>query len=280
MIKQELNDNMKLIDELVRMGSFVQKDVTGSTNDDVLEAAGFGAKEGYCVVASSQTNGHGRSGRNFYSPTGGNLYLSLLMRPGISVRRSQLITPAAAVAAQLAIKECMALTCKIKWVNDLIYRDRKVGGILVSGEIDDALTADGEPKLKCAVLGIGINIVEAAEIPEDIKGVYGALLDAGESPGSDMTRLLAGAFLKYFDRCYMNIEGRSVFDPLRQVEPLDFMPIYREESCVIGRQARYISGTGYENIFVEDIDEEGSLVAKRDDGTVRTFRDGEIRIKL
>ena len=89
-------------------------EVVDSTNIRVAALADEGAPEGTCVVAFCQQKGQGRSGRTFFSPEGGNLYMSLLLRPK-SEEQTDHITVAAAVAAlhlcadkQFLHTECVA----------------------------------------------------------------------------------------------------------------------------------------------------------------------------
>ena len=81
-------------------------DEVDSTNTVLEKLADEGAPEGTCVIALSQTKGQGRSGRSFFSPEGGNLYMSMLLRPDTDERFDK-ITMAAAVAVSEAIDESL-----------------------------------------------------------------------------------------------------------------------------------------------------------------------------
>ena len=126
---------------------------TDSTNTRIRVLAEDGAPEGTVVVAAAQTAGRGRSGKSFLSPAGTGLYMSILLRPALTMGDSLLITTAAAVAVSRAIERVAGCEAKIKWVNDVYVDEKKVCGILTEGALD--LENGG---LRYAILGIGINI--------------------------------------------------------------------------------------------------------------------------
>lgn len=75
------------------------------------------------MLASQQTAGRGRLGRNFFSPDAG-IYLSIIIRPDFDMSKSILVTVAAATAVAEAIENVCGQDAEIKWVND-IYVDGK-----------------------------------------------------------------------------------------------------------------------------------------------------------
>lgn len=238
-------------------------DVVDSTNIRASELAEEGAAEGVCVVSFKQLKGQGRSGRSFFSPEGGNLYMSLLLRPSDRAV-SEHITVAAAVASAVAIEKYFGIHCGIKWVNDLIYNGRKVGGMVAQAHnfgSDDFYV----------VLGIGINIYESGDIPKDIEGRYGTLMGKGceldkkvaENEAVELAKLIIREFAAYYD----DFEGTGCAGK------------YRELSVVIGRDVSYMARNREVKARVIDIDDEGGIILDID-GTVRTYRDGEIRIRV
>ena len=235
-------------------------DVVDSTNDTLKDLADNGALEGTCVVAFCQKKGRGRSGRSFYSPDGGNLYMSLLLRPG---NRSiiEMITVIAAVATVKAIKEEFGIDTGIKWVNDIIYQSKKVSGILA--------VAHDPGKDGYVILGIGINIYESSIIPEDIRGIYGSLLGTKCELSDEEKRFqavrLARRIIHDFSHYYNN--------DLTQ----DAVSYYRDKCIVIANTIEYMSGESVMSARVIDIDDHGGIVLECD-GNIKTYRDGEIRV--
>ena len=236
-------------------------DTVDSTNDTLKELAENGAPEGTCVLAFCQLKGHGRSGRSFYSPDGGNLYMSLLLRPG-DPKSFDMITVTAAVAVVSAIKETFSADTGIKWVNDIYHDGKKVCGII-------ATAYNVGTKDVYIILGIGVNIYKSSHIPEDIKGIYGSLfpeeIDLSESARRDSAIALCKSIIKnfsyYYDRCLYK----------------DVISLYRKYCIVIGKKVEYLSGERTVAAKVVDIDDKGHIVLD-ENGIIKTYGDGEIRI--
>ena len=135
-------------------------DITGSTNDDLLEAGKLGAPHGTGLAARAQTAGRGRRGHTWDS-TAGNLLLSIVVRPNVNPAKY----PGLAAVCGLAVlktleKQGLATEIDLKWPNDLVARGRKLGGILVEAARDN----EGKP---FAVCGIGVNVnYTPQEVPD------------------------------------------------------------------------------------------------------------------
>lgn len=237
---------------------------TDSTNNEISRQSAL-YDEGLTVVASSQKSGQGRYGRSFYSPDCNSLYMSILLRPD-SKEKFDGITIMAAVATAKAINELLPDGDKvtIKWVNDLIFNNKKVGGIIakaVNYGKDDMYV----------ILGIGVNVFCPAEIPDEIMDIFTSLFpDKGEKSHEKnaFCARLCGLIIKNFFEIYNNAEDK------------EYIRLYRDLSCVIGKSVTYLNGNEEQNVFVRDIDDEGSIVLEGEEENIRTYRDGEIRIRL
>ena len=135
-------------------------DVTGSTNDDLLEAGKQGAPHGTGLAARAQTAGRGRRGHKWDS-TAGNLLLSIVLRPCVNPAKYSGLAAVSGLAVLEALeKQGLANEIGLKWPNDLVARGRKLGGILVEAARDN----EGKP---FAVCGIGVNVNYAPqEVPD------------------------------------------------------------------------------------------------------------------
>lgn len=135
-------------------------DVTGSTNDDLLQAGKQGAPHGTGLAARSQTAGRGRRGHKWDS-TAGNLLLSIVLRPPVSAAQYSGLAAVAGLSILEALeRRGLADEIGLKWPNDLVARGRKLGGILVEVARDNG----GKP---FAVCGIGVNVNYApSEVPD------------------------------------------------------------------------------------------------------------------
>lgn len=132
---------------------------TGSTNDFASTLAERGAPEGATVVASTQTSGRGRMGRDWFSPPGAGLYVSVVCRNPVA---APFLTLAGGVAVAEGITIATALPVQIKWPNDIVVVDghgpnrrRKLAGILAEA----SSTGGG---VQHVVLGFGVNLRSAA----------------------------------------------------------------------------------------------------------------------
>ena len=155
-------------------------DVTGSTNDDLLEAGKQGAAHGTGLAARAQTAGRGRRGHKWDS-TAGNLLLSIILRPCVNPAKYSGLAAVSGLAVLEALeKQGLANEIGLKWPNDLVARGRKLGGILVEAARDN----NGMP---FAVCGIGVNVnYTPQEVPDGDLPAIG-LSDLNESvPTVDM----------------------------------------------------------------------------------------------
>lgn len=175
---------------------------TASTNDVAGSLADAGAPEGTTVIASAQTAGRGRLGREWYSPPDAGLYVSVVCR---NLAAAPYLTLAAGVAVADGIRHSTGLPVEIKWPNDVVVPDnresarrRKLAGILAEA------SSDGRG-LQYVVLGFGVNMRPSAYPPaiagrassleaELGRAVDGALLLAGilETLAKHFRRLAAG----------------------------------------------------------------------------------------
>lgn len=127
----------------------VTLDKVTSTNDYASELGRKGEKEIIAVTAKTQTHGKGRHGRKWRSPPEDGLYVSFLLRPDTALAAIPILGMALTVASVKACRAIAPLT--IKWPNDLMVKNRKIGGILLETE------TFGEKPL-FVVIGLGLNL--------------------------------------------------------------------------------------------------------------------------
>ncbi|RSM54273.1 biotin--[acetyl-CoA-carboxylase] ligase [Amycolatopsis sp. WAC 01376] len=163
---------------------------TGSTNADLREAAAKGAEDRTVLIAEEQTAGVGRRARQWSSPKGSGLYVSVLLRPD-GVPFSNL--GSLSVVAGLAVREVAAsvgVDAVLKWPNDVLAGPgrAKCAGILAEAAAGDETTV---------VLGIGLNVLPLGEnVPAGPGGLPATSLaeqGATETDRAEIaTRLLTG----------------------------------------------------------------------------------------
>ena len=235
-----------------------------STNKTAKEAAVRDAPQGLVIVAESQAEGYGRFGRDFYSPSGTGLYMSILLRPHFSDPKAPLlVTAAAAVAVAEAAEAISSRRADIKWVNDIYMDDQKICGILAEGAMDLE-----SMNLQYIVLGIGINIRPPENgFPENLQGIAGVLFPHGCPP--DTRSRLAADILDRFSDYYANIETRN------------FVAEYRVRSNTVMRNIRILEpGGAQREAYALRIDDHCGLVVRLDTGEEKTLLAGEISIRL
>ena len=108
------------------------------------------------VVANSQTKGKGTHGRKWSSPAGSGIYLSVVHLSGTRKPRpymelTTLYTQACGIACIEAIKEIAGVECKLKPVNDIYFKGKKLGGLLVESLLH-------KNKIAHLITGVGINL--------------------------------------------------------------------------------------------------------------------------
>lgn len=220
---------------------------TDSTNTRLKEWARAGKIAApFLLTADSQTAGRGRLGRRFVSPPGTGLYMSMLVSVPPNTDSGK-ITVLAAVAVCKAIAELTGLQPKIKWVNDLFLRGKKVCGILAE-RIENGV-----------VVGIGVNLkTPPGGFPAEA-AIAGAL-------DTDIDRFaLAGTIARYF------LDGMEKLDTNEAIE------YYRAHMPLIGQEIRCIHNGQEKNARVTGVADDGGLMIQDDTGAY-TLRTGEVSL--
>lgn len=229
-----------------------------STNTLAKEQAMAGAAHCSVIAANSQSQGRGRRGHTFFSPSGG-LYLSIILRPSLPALQCAFLTLAAAVAVCRAVQTVCGKEPRIKWVNDVFLNHRKICGILTEASSD----LEGG-SLEYAVVGIGLNIwLRPEELPEELRDIAGAVFD--HAPGGDLRCRLAAEIIRTV--CTLSE------DPAKTLEE------YRALSFLPGRDIRVISGARLGEAKALSITDEGHLLVEFPDGEQLALTAGEVSVR-
>lgn len=223
-----------------------------STNDEAKAQADAGAPEGTLVVADEQSSGRGRMGRSFHSPPG-NLYMSLLLRPGRPPEERARLSFVAAVALGEAVAPLLeGGAVSLKWPNDVLVRGRKVSGILLE-------SASGADWL---VVGIGVNIISS---PPQLGSAAISLAEAGwDHANRDGFLIRFATILERWYRRWLE-DG---FAPVREA--------WLAQAAMRGEliEAR-LPDSRVRGTFA-DLDRDGTLILLTADGERRRIGAGEI----
>lgn len=241
--------------------------VTESTNQLALEAAQAGAQRGVWI-ADEQTAGRGRGGHSWHSTRGDGLYVSVLVTPELPLDRALWLSLATGLAAQQAILSTTGIRIDVRWPNDLLCGQRKLGGILVETSVANAARASAA--LRYAVIGVGIN-VHHRSFPSDISSLATSLRLEGAAGVRRQTLLIAllralDRELDELDREYAGVStGESILSRFT-----------RASSWVQGKRVQVAEDGGYTGV-TSGLDPRGFLLVDDDQRVRRMVLSGGVR---
>lgn len=218
-----------------------------STNSEALALAHAGAAHGTVVVAESQSAGRGRRTRAWHSPPGTNIYCSIVVR-GIGQERKlsewlSWVPLTSALAAAEAVQIAASLSLSLKWPNDLLLQERKVGGILC-----ESSHVSAEDLI--VVIGVGLNVNMPHEsFPEELSRTATSLFEITRRP-IDRNRLIAQLLL----------ELEQGLDELRIHGSERIRRAYASRCSTLGRRVRALLGDEQELLgTAESVSVDGAL---------------------
>ncbi len=250
--------------------AFIELESVDSTNNYAMAQVHAGsASHGTIFFAHEQWAGKGQRGKTWSSSPGENIVMSVVLEP--------VFLP---ITAQFPLSAAVALSCRdlfgryagieeiaIKWPNDLYWRDRKAGGIL----IENAFRGD---RWLFAVAGIGINInqvqfPDGLQNPVSLRQITGRAFDAVK-----LSRELGECLERRFGQLRSEMNGGA--GPDRIVEEYNVCLYGR------GRSARLKKNQAVFETTIQGVSPAGELITKDDPGAIgsvaleRRFTFGEI----
>lgn len=130
-----------------------------STNDILKKLNNIDA-----VLSSRQSKGRGQRENVFFSPQGG-LYLSIKIFPSFSLDKLKFLAFRTGLVVKDILKENYKIDIKLKYINDLVLNNKKLGGILIENNFIDG-------KLDFSVIGIGINVYNLEKVDSSLEKIY------------------------------------------------------------------------------------------------------------
>jgi BirA family transcriptional regulator, biotin operon repressor / biotin---[acetyl-CoA-carboxylase] ligase len=257
----EGNEILDAVDErlYVLINSFEIFDQIPSTNTYLMERAQENAPSGSICFAEQQTAGKGRRGRHWISPFGSNIYLSVLWRFQASPLAISGLSLAIGIAVIRALKLHYSHDFQLKWPNDIYYRGKKLGGILIE--------VSGESEGPCvAVIGLGLNIYLPESEAVDISQEW---TDLSRITGQQRhnRNALAGALLNQFLLIVATFEENGIVTYLDEWGKYDYL---KDKAATL-----FIGQHCYQGI-VKGIDDNGLLLLTHPDGSTQAFASGEV----
>lgn len=230
-----------------------------STNSELLRrpvpARGVGV-----LLAERQTGGRGRRGRAWSSPLAANLYLSLSRSFSTGLARLAGLSLVTGVATVAVLHDLGVEDARLKWPNDVVIGDRKLGGVLVEGSGEAAGSAR-------AVVGIGLNVRMPAAVGAHIDQPWIDLASLLASPPS--RNALAAAVLARLLPAFERFEREGL---------APFLAQYQRHDCLSGRQVSVLVGEQAHAGIADGVAEDGALRVRIGDD-VRHFHSGEVSVR-
>jgi len=234
-----------------------------STNTEAKKMALSGAPHGTVVIAEAQTGGRGRMGRSFHSAPDVGIYLSVILRPECAPEQLMHLTCAVAVAMCKALETVTGFRPGIKWINDLIAHNKKLGGILTELSLDVA-----QNRVDFAIVGIGINCnqdmssfpAELQDIATSLKVVLGQTVDRAK---------LIAVMIEELQAMAEDLTDRKS----------EIMAQYKKDCVTLGKDIYVIRGDSRYACRALDLDADGSLLVEYPDGSQEFILSGEVSVR-
>ena len=232
-------------------------------NEDGTLTENGGIFNNTLVAAESQTSGHGRLGRFFYSPSLTGAYFSFSVVKEGGIKNPAMFTVTSAVGVCRAIKKLFGASCSIKWVNDIFCCGKKVCGILTEGIVNSS-----KGIVEAAVVGIGINLVVKNDFPEELRKKAG-----GISTAEFLSEKKISSQKLIF--CCLD----EITEILNSGE--NIIPEYKSLSFLLGKELDVLPVIGQEQSFKAkalDITDDAGLLVELADGTKKVLHSGEVTL--
>jgi len=230
-------------------------DSVSSTMDIAMQLGLKNSAEGTLVLTESQTKGRGRLGREWFSPRYKGIYLSLILKPKTLPNQAPILTLMASVSICEAIKEIAALEAQIKWPNDILMHQKKLGGILteINAEMDG---------IRFIVIGIGLNV------NNDKKALISGATSLKEQKKEGINRIeLLQEILRRIEKNYLTFQEKGAQSIIAK---------WRDYNITLGKRVKVYSHKEYIEGQAVDIDTDGSLLLRSDSGLVQKVTAGDV----
>jgi BirA family biotin operon repressor/biotin-[acetyl-CoA-carboxylase] ligase len=230
-------------------------DSVASTMGVAMQLGIKGAPEGTLVLTESQTKGKGRLGRNWFSPKHKGIYLSLILRPKTLPSQASMLTLLSAVSTCEAIKATVDMDARIKWPNDMLLGNKKLGGILteLNAEMD---------KINFVIIGIGLNV------NNDKKTLISGATSLKEHKKEQISRVsLLREILRKIEENYLLLQAKGTHSIIEK---------WREHSITLGRRVKVYCQKEHIEGEALDVDIDGGLLIRKDSGITQKVMAGDV----
>jgi len=234
-----------------------------STNSYLVEKSQQTKETGIVCFAEYQTAGKGRRGREWVSPFGSNIYLSILWQYQQGPASISGLSLAVGVAVIRALNDCGIQGVGLKWPNDIFWQDKKLAGILIE--------VSGETNGPCsAVIGLGLNFYMPNEKAKSINQDWVDLAQIlGHNP-VNLRNKLAAQLLNHLMPTIAHFEQDTL---------AHYIDEWRQYDCMKEKQVQIFMGQQTYSGVVKGIDDNGLLLLADEQGKEKAFASGEVSFR-
>lgn len=238
------------------------RDSVDSSNNLAKALANEGCENGLLVVAEEQGAGKGRLSRGWISPYAKGIWFSVVLKPPFLPQEASKCTLLAAVAVVKAINKIAGVKAAIKWPNDILLLGRKLVGILTEMNAEFG-------HINYVVIGTGINTNATPEdYPEEVRNLAVSVADTAAEPFTRV-QLLCDILLN-MEELYETAVSEG-FGPV--------LAEWRKYSCTLGQEVKVIAPDMTYFGKAVDIDDEGLLIVRKEDGALEKVVAGDVSIR-
>ena len=235
----------------------------GSTNDWAKELAEHGAAEGTVAIAETQTAGRGRLDRTWVSPKGG-LYFSVILRPRLKPTEAVRLVFVAGLVVAEALSEKHGLKAETRWPNDVLVDGRKVCGVL------SEMNTTGE-KVNFVTLGVGVNAnFDVKEALSEALWKSATSLECELGKRAELEELFR-VLLEKLECVYEQFLKEGFDSVLKE---------WKKYAGFLGHEVEVVSETERLRGLALDVDDDGALVVRLEDGVVKHVFVGDVSLRV
>ena len=213
------------------------------------------------VTAGHQTAGRGQRGNTWNSNAGENLLFSILVRPGetLEVSKQFLLSQAVALSIHDAMK-CYGIDTLLKWPNDIYASNRKLAGILLELDYSGAFVEQ-------AIIGIGLNVNQEGFPPMDRTPVSMKMLRKRDFTLDDVLATILDMFEHYYTELRFGNRDAIAAE-------------YKRVLLGMNERHTFIDRDGHFDAVIQDIESDGHLILRRNDGSTGRYAFKEVEMVL
>jgi len=223
---------------------------TASTMDTAKEMARRGCPHFTVVIAGRQAQGRGRLKRVWLSAEGG-LYFTMVLRPPVPTAQATRINFLAALVLAQTLRRLYRIDAKVKWPNDILVGGKKISGMLSEMEAESDMAT-------FINIGIGVNVNNDP---------------ADREPGATSLKKIHA---KEFSRKALLTDFLDAFESRLESLSLDaVIPEWKRYSLTLGQPVKIVTIRETVEGVAVDVDENGALILRLPDGTLKKIVSGD-----